>query len=55
LLQRAATGLSDALDVVLDLNPRATAAAELKITGEMQKYVTFAMEKIARTLSNMMV
>ena len=30
LLQRAATGLSDALDVVLDLNPRSPAAAELE-------------------------
>ena len=29
LLQRAATGFSDALDVVLDLNPRAPAAAQL--------------------------
>ena len=30
LLQRAATGLSDALDVVLDLNPRSPAAAQLE-------------------------
>ena len=30
LLQRAASGLSDSLDVVLDLNPRAPAAAELE-------------------------
>lgn len=30
LLQRAATGLSDALDVVLDLNPRAPVAAQLE-------------------------
>lgn len=29
LLQRAATGFSDALDVVLDLNPRAPAVAQL--------------------------
>ena len=29
LLQRAATGLSDALDVVLDLNPRAPVVAQL--------------------------
>lgn len=30
LLQRAATGLSDALDLVLDINPRAPAAAGLE-------------------------
>ena len=30
LLQRAATGLSDAVNLVLDLNPRAPAAAELE-------------------------